>query len=221
MATRLSHLGETTNLLYKEQMGGRKKRSAVDAVLALVHDAEEAMNNNKIFSCLLLDVKGAFDHVALNQLLKILRELHLPEPIMTWVNCFLQNKTTSLAFDRKKQLPKDIVTGIPQGSPISPILFLIYIRNLFPQIQVQFNSRIKSPSFIDNVALTVQGDTAAANCLMLEEAVQTAFQWADENAVKFDDNKSELIHFQRQRRPALETITLPNETIISPAETVR
>ena len=83
MATRLSHLGETTNLLYKEQMGGRKKRSAVDAVLALVHDAEEAINNNKIFSCLLLDVKGAFDHVALNQLLKILRELHLPEPIMT------------------------------------------------------------------------------------------------------------------------------------------
>ena len=56
---------------------------------------------------------------------------------------------------------------------------------------------------------------------MLEEAVQTAFQWADENAVKFDDNKSELIHFQRQRRPALETITLPNETVISPAETVR
>ena len=81
--TRLSHLGESTNLLYKEQIGERKKRSAVDAVLALIYNTKEAMNNNKVFSCLLLDVKGASDHVALNQLLKILRELHLPEPIIT------------------------------------------------------------------------------------------------------------------------------------------
>ena len=152
---RLSHLGETTNLVYKEQIRERKKRSAVNAVLALIYDAKEAINNNKIFSYLLLDIKGAFDHVTLNQLLKILRELHLPEPIMTWVNCFLQNKTTSLAFVRKKQLSKDIVTGTSQGSPILLILFLIHIRNLFLQIQVQFNFRIKSSSFINNIVVTV------------------------------------------------------------------
>ena len=64
-------------------MGGRKKRSAIDAVLALIYDAEEIINNNKIFSCLLLDVKGAFNYITPNQLLKILRELHLPEPILT------------------------------------------------------------------------------------------------------------------------------------------
>ena len=38
IVTRLSYLGETTDLLYPEQMGGRKKRSAIDAVMALTHD---------------------------------------------------------------------------------------------------------------------------------------------------------------------------------------
>ena len=83
MITRLSHLEETINLLYKNQIGGRKKRSAIDAVLALVYNAEEAINNNKVFFCLILDIKEAFYHMTLNQLLKILRELHLPESIIT------------------------------------------------------------------------------------------------------------------------------------------
>ena len=70
MITRLSHLEEITNLLYKKHMRERKKTSAINAVLALVYDAEEAINNNKIFSYLLLDVKEAFDYVTLNQLQK-------------------------------------------------------------------------------------------------------------------------------------------------------
>ena len=87
----------------------------------------------------------------------------------------MQNKTTNLAFNEKKQLSKNIVTEISQELPISPILFLIYIRNLFSQIQVQFNFKIKSSSFINDVTLTIQEDTAAVNCLLLEKAVQTAF----------------------------------------------
>jgi hypothetical protein len=47
MTTRLSYWAETTDLLYPEQMGGRKQRSAVDAAMCLTHDIQQATNNNK------------------------------------------------------------------------------------------------------------------------------------------------------------------------------
>jgi hypothetical protein len=52
------------------------------------------------------------------------------------------------------------------------------------------------------------------------EITKTTFQWADENAVTFDDSKSELIHFQKGNSAATATVTLSNNTIIQPSETV-
>jgi len=63
-------------------MGGRKQRSAVDAAMCLTHDIQQATNNNKVLSALFLDVKGAFDHVSLNQLLKVMKRLHLSQIVL-------------------------------------------------------------------------------------------------------------------------------------------
>jgi hypothetical protein len=57
LVTRLSKLAEVSDLLYKDQMGGRKQRSAVDAALCLTHDIQLANHNKKTLSALLLDVK--------------------------------------------------------------------------------------------------------------------------------------------------------------------
>ena len=56
-------------MLDADQMGGRKQRSATDAVLALVHNIEMAKTRKNTVSYLLLDVKGAFDHVLIHQLI--------------------------------------------------------------------------------------------------------------------------------------------------------
>ncbi len=63
-------------------MSGRKQRSAIDAAMCLTHDIQQAFNNNKALSALFLNVKGAFDHVSLNQLLKVMQKLHLPQVVL-------------------------------------------------------------------------------------------------------------------------------------------
>ncbi len=219
MATRLSYWAETTDLLYSEQMGGRKQRSAVDAAMCLTHDIQQATNNNKVLSALFLDVKGAFDHVSLNQLLKVMKRLRLPQIVLRWVQCFLTNRSITLAFDGERNQSQSVNSGIPQGSPISPMLFLIYIRFLFTKINNK-HTQLKLPSYIDDVAIIVEGKTAKENSKTLELVTKTAFQWAEDNAVTFDDSKSELIHFQRGNK-ATFTVTLPNKTVIQPSETVR
>ena len=64
MATRLSHISQVTDLLDMNQMRGRKKRSVINAVMTLTHNIELAKNQGNTLSCLMLDVKGAFDHIS-------------------------------------------------------------------------------------------------------------------------------------------------------------
>jgi hypothetical protein len=63
-------------------MNDRKQRSAVNAAMCLTHDIQQAINNNKVLSALFLNIKDAFDHVSLNQLLKVMKRLHLSQIVL-------------------------------------------------------------------------------------------------------------------------------------------
>ena len=80
----------------------------------------------------------------------------------------MDNRHLQLAFDGNKQEKIRIKIGIPQGSPVSPILFLIYIRNIFPEINIM---HIKSPSYIDNITLFYSSKSIKNNCKMLKLVV--------------------------------------------------
>ncbi len=128
IAVQLSYTAEINDkLLNFDQMRDRKQRSAIDAVLNLVHDVQMAKSWENTLICLLLDVKEVFDHVALKQLIKILIKLKISVNLINWVKFFLQNRVIDLAFDDERQKSKKISTEISQDSSISLILFLIYI----------------------------------------------------------------------------------------------
>ena len=76
-------------------------------------------------------------------------------------------------------------------------------------------------SFIDNVAIGVESKSAKENCKLLTEIVQKVFSWADRNAVKFDDKKSELIHFESSNNSSIDKVKLPNNTILKPKINVK
>ena len=81
IANRLAFLANTTELLDEDQIGGRMQRLAIDAAFSLIHDIQIAKNNNLSTSALFLDIRGAFDHVSKNQLLKIYISLGLPKTL--------------------------------------------------------------------------------------------------------------------------------------------
>ena len=179
-------------------MGGRRYRAAIDAVLCLLHDITKANNNKNILAILFFDVKGAFEHVSKARLLDTMRRLHLDPAAIRWTDTFLSDRQIGLAIDGEREHLKPVSTGIPQGSPISPILFLIYLRFLFTTIQNK-HPDTATPSYIDDVACLVVGRREEENCRKLEAFARTAFEWGDNNAVAFDDPKTELIHFHQKR----------------------
>jgi retron-type reverse transcriptase len=128
---------------------------------------------------------------------------------------FLSNRVLRLSFDGQTEKFSKIDTGIPQGSPISPILFLIYVRNLFTSTSVKFLS------YIDDFSLTVVSSSLRKNTKILEREVVKLYQLAAENAIQFDLAKTELLHFTTLKEAKVATLTLPNGEILQSKDVVR
>ena len=80
------------------------------------------------------------------------------------------------------------------------------------------------PSYIDDICLLVEGNSPEENATELEEAVATCFMWGKENAVAFDNPKSELMHYYKARKKVQNpyvNVILPNGTCIEPSDVQR
>ena len=215
LAKRLAALAEITNLLHPSQIGGRKQKSAIDAVALLTDKILHEKQLGRVTSTLFLDVKGAFDHVALNQLLAIMQRLKLPLSFISWVRSFLNGRQLRLSFDGQTEEFSEFNTGIPQGSPISPILFLIYTRELFE------STASYSLSYIDDLSLTVSSTSLKKNVRSLQRDVGKLFQLGATSGVQFDAAKTDLIHFTKSNQALSVTLTLPDGTVVTPKKTVK
>ena len=82
-----------------------------------------------------LDLAGAFDNVPHERLLAILRKKGFPEWLTSVIASFLQGRRTRIAYTGHESDWIETKAGIPQGSPLSPILFLFYISGLLEEFQ--------------------------------------------------------------------------------------
>ena len=223
MATRLTHMAERYHLLDRLQIGGRPKRSAVDAAMYLATLIDEGNRKEKTTSTLCIDVKGAFDNVFKERILHMMRTMKLDQKTTRWVETFLSERMASLSFDKDSEKMSLIDTGIPQGSPVSPNLFLFYVSPLFEVIRLKHPHGI-CPSYIDDICPHVEGNSPEENVTELEEAVATCFKWGEENAVAFNHPKSELMHYYKARKKVENlyvNVILPNGTCIEPSDVQR
>lgn len=214
-AKRLSYLVETTHLLDPSQIGGRLKKSAIDAALLLANKVEENRRVKRKTLVVFLDVKGAFDHVAQEQLLTIMAKIGLPLNLLAWIRSFLNKRQLRLAFNGEEEEFSPIETGIPQGSPVSPILFLIYLRELFPSHKVVYLS------YIDDIAVIASSSSFKRNVKILQEEIRELYKRGKEKGVAFDLDKTELLHFSRSKEATSSSLVLPDGQVKKPQNLVR
>src|SRR5204862_6284964 len=101
-----------------------------------------------------------------------------------------------LKFDGNNQKMTNIEIGISQESPISPILFLIYIRYLFIK---RSNTSERILSYLDDIGLVVSLKFIEENCQLLQKLTQDLLVKQQNNCMQFDMKKTELIHFHSKR----------------------
>jgi ribonuclease HI len=197
---------ETTGGLHLGQMGNRKQRSAIDAVACLIQSTHEAWKRKQLMGALFIDVKGAFDHVNPRRLVIRMRELSLDGDLIRWVQSFLTDRQVQLSIDNTQCPAHTINSGVPQGSPASPILFIIYLSGVFDIIE-RAVPEVQALSFADDVGLLAPGYSVQETCIKLQEAAKVAIEWGRSNEVQFEAEKTEAVLFTRKRGRELQDQT--------------
>jgi hypothetical protein len=206
IAERIAEAAENNHLLPQNQMGNRKNRSTELAVRLLTDQIRTAWAHKAVASLLQLDIKGAFDTVCHPRLLDTLQRMGFPTWVVQWTQSYLSDRTATLLFDDEESEPIPIKAGVPQGSPLSPILFLLYIASLYEALQEV--PGISVVGFADDTNIVAFARTACENCQTLEKAWGVCEQWARSRGMQFEPSKSELIHFTRARTPPSDEVRL-------------
>ncbi|KDN71119.1 putative zinc knuckle, partial [Colletotrichum sublineola] len=114
-----------------------------------------------------------------------------------WIASFLGSRETEIHVDGFRSETYRINTGIPQGSPLSPILYLFYNADLLDSCNEAEGTT--ATGFIDDVAILAVGDSTEDTCQKLQEALRKAEAWALTHASVFAPEKFQLTHFTRAR----------------------
>lgn len=221
VANRIAYVADTHGLLPSRHTGGRKLASTEHAMHFLLQRIHQAWSEGKVASLLLLDVAGAYDNVSRERLLHNLRKRRISDKIVNWVASFLTNRSTSLKLQEYTDPSTAIQTGIPQGSPISPILYLFYNADLIEACKTGQQDDVDSHTceteaigYIDDVSILAIGPTTPRNCKTLKTIHRKAEEWAQKHGSQFAPAKYELIHFTRKPGCNItHSLRLPHATI--------
>jgi hypothetical protein len=160
VANRLTYLADVYHLLPSRHTGGRKLTSTDHAMHLLLQRIHEAWADGKVASLLLLDVSGAFDNVSRPRLLHNLGKRRVNQTLVRWIDSFLSNRSTTLKLQEYTAPSAPIQTGIPQGSPLSPILYLFYNADLIEACKTENTDAV---GYIDDVSILAVGPTTQRN----------------------------------------------------------
>jgi len=189
---------EVNNTLHVGQMGSRKHRSAIDAVACLIQDVHQAWNHKQLAGALLLDVKGAFPFVNPETLLQRMDEMDIDADLLRWTQSFLTGRSIRLVLDGFLCPEQLTNSGLPQGSPVSPILFAIYLSGVFKAIESEV-PEARALSFADDIGIVTSGSSVRQICDRLQKAAGAAEAWGHTNATQFDIVKTEAVLFTRKQ----------------------
>jgi Reverse transcriptase (RNA-dependent DNA polymerase) len=116
-----------------------------------------------VFSAVFLDVASAFNNVYHKQLIYNLKMRRIPALIINWLQSFLQKRSTKLLFNGVKSDDIAISAGIPQGLPLSPLLYMYYNAELLEVQPESIYDASLALGFIDDVVYGVKGISARSN----------------------------------------------------------
>ena len=182
----VNHL-ETNNLLSEFQHGFRKGKSCTTQLLECIEDWTKILDENNQLDVIYLDFKAAFDKVPHKRLLKKVWALGIRGKVYNWIVDFLNDRHQRVVINGKFSSWEKVTSGVPQGSVLGPVLFLIFINDI-PDI---LNCTVKL--FADDTKLYSTTNTAEQKT-QLQENIFTACEWATKWQMKFNMKKCKSMH---------------------------
>ena len=208
MKDRMSYILETRGLLSDCQQGFRQTRSTELALWRFVSSASLALKTRRRCVAVALDIQSAYDTVDHHALLWKLRQKSLPRYMVAWTRAFLSHRTVVLRVN-ESEYPYSIRAGVPQGSPLSPTLFLVFIDDLLQQL----SRVVHCQAFADDMFLWDLVPTRGPCPPRVQHALHLVESWSDEWGMAFNVTKCQAIDITTLRAMAPLALLLHGELV--------
>ena len=195
MYNRLKNFLEKQNILHKSQYGFREKYSTQHAILDIVNQIQCNMSR-KMYTCgVFIDFQKAFDTVNYSILLQKLHHYGVRGIINDWFSSYLFGRTQTVQMGLNISDKEKTLSGVPQGSVLGPLLFLIYINDIYYS-----SDKMTFSLFADDTNLLY----ADKNLRSLENVVNTElfkiYNWLTANKLSLNIKKSNFIIFHSYQK---------------------
>ena len=194
------------SILSNRQLGFLGKRSTVDAIIETFDKIISHQCKKTEFHCTLLDLSKAFDTVDHAILLEKCQKLGLRGKIYNLLKSYLNNRQQFVMFKNESSKLNDISCGVPQGSVLGPLLFLVYINDL-PDIPIK------------NQITLFADDTSIFGTMDRSEYIKDlslVSNWMYSNKLTVNESKTKLLMFNKFSNELFETLWNNNKVKQTP-----
>ena len=189
---------------------------------------------NLVSSFLTVDVKGFFDHVDHSRLLDILTHKGFPLNLVRWVESFLRNRFVRVQVDDYVGDPHPQMVGVPQGSPVLPVLACIYSSTVLEHLNKNpiFDETgttsipVGPQAYVDDIGFLASSTDLQSNIFTLKKTLDKAAKLLTDIGMSIDPDKCDLIHFSWRKgneegNPCLSTTLYDKPITILPPSSIR
>jgi hypothetical protein len=201
----MNHLDEH-NMLVDNQHGFRSKRSTETQLVQTLEDLSSQMDNKHQVDALILDFSKAFDTVPHQRLLRKLDHHGVRGKANGWIEAWLTQRTQSIVVDGTTSNPVHVGSGVPQGTVLGPLMFLLYINDIGRDIQ----STIRL--FADD-CLLYRPIHGPEDNIILQRDLQSLVDWSDEWQMMFNSEKCYTLRVTRKIKPRQYTYTIRGQPL--------
>ena len=192
-----SHLD--TIPLSDSQWGFRTGRSTVSALLAIVDDWLKLLEEGKEICATFFDYQKAFDSVPHRPLMEKLLSLDLNPYLSRWISDYLTHRSQQVVVDGATSSAMQVLSGVPQGSILGPLLFLIYVDGI---TDASLSQGSQLSLFADDVlhyrAISKQEDFDTT-----QSDINIIAKWSDDNFLKLNPKKCKFMIISRKRQHSI------------------
>ena len=174
------------NLLSKKQFGFISGRSTVTQLLNYLDKCAESIANGKVVDTIYFDFSKAFDTVSHQRLSIKMKAYGIAGKILAWIDAFLSGREQVVRVNGELSNSKLVISGIPQGSVLGPLLFVLYINDL-PEV---VNSNILL--FADDTKIFHQVNSRE-DALSIQKDINALEQWSYKWLLKFNTEKCHVL----------------------------
>lgn len=203
---RLEFWLERNHLLPVTQFGFRKGYSTQESIAALVTDIQISFSRNESVAALFIDIHGAYDNVNLNILSCRMKEIGIPNIIVENIYRLYSKRNIYIRTSSSLIGPRQTFTGIPQGSILSPLLYILYTHSF----EKMFPHKIKTLQFADDICVYTTHGNINQCYEELQNSMGNLTSWLHNSGFIISELKSSICTFTRKRMIPPDLVQLGN-----------